>query len=82
MKQDLLNFLNWYVKDEALRENPERITSIVDRYLNEINVEHQNETPNIRENKEEKKVCEHKRKFHSHSDQDYCPDCDKFIDEF
>ena len=29
-----------------------------------------------------KTVCEHKRKFYSHSDQDYCPDCDKYTDEF
>ena len=29
----LLKFLNWYVKDEALRDKQERLTSIVDRYL-------------------------------------------------
>ena len=35
-RSELLKFLNWYVKDETTREEPEPITSIVDRYLKEF----------------------------------------------
>lgn len=35
--EQLVSFLQWYVKDEAQRENKELITSIVERYLNETN---------------------------------------------
>ena len=81
MKQKLENALNaLYISNVLDKSTYDKAKeNINERY---INSEHQNETPNIRENKEEKKVCEHKRKFYSHSDQDYCPDCDKFTDEF
>ena len=35
-RSELLKFLNWYVKDEALRTEPDRLTNIVDRYLKEF----------------------------------------------
>ena len=35
-RSELLKFLNWYVKDEALRSEPDRLTNIVDRYLKEF----------------------------------------------
>ena len=35
-RSEMLKFLNWYVKDEALRTEPDRLTNIVDRYLKEF----------------------------------------------
>lgn len=35
--EQLVSFLNWYVKDEMMRKEKELITSIVERYLNETN---------------------------------------------
>ena len=35
--EQLVSFLQWYVKDEAKRDEPNRIVNIVERYLNETN---------------------------------------------
>jgi hypothetical protein len=35
--EQLISFLQWYIKDEAKRDEPNRIIDIVERYLNETN---------------------------------------------
>ncbi len=35
--EQLASFLQWYVKDESKRDEPNRIVDIVERYLNETN---------------------------------------------
>jgi hypothetical protein len=35
--EQLVSFLQWYIKDEAKRDEPNRIVNIVERYLNETN---------------------------------------------
>ncbi len=32
-QDELLKFLNWYVKDEAIRDKPDRLSNIVHRYI-------------------------------------------------